>query len=146
MPKERIQRRGKEDNYWHTGAPGPAGPCSEIHYDRGPEFGPDGGPEVDLAGDRFLEIWNLVFMQYERGEGEGKNFPILGELPKKNIDTGMGLERVAYLMQGVDNMYEIDEVAPVLRRAADLAGVTLRRATTRPTSGCGSSPTTCAAG
>ena len=85
-------------------------------------------------------------MQYERGAGEGKDFPILGELPKKNIDTGMGLERVAYLMQGVDNMYEIDEVAPVLRRAADLAGVTLRRATTRPTSGCGSSPTTCAAG
>src|SRR5688500_15041630 len=123
VPKERIQRRGKEDNYWHTGAPGPAGPCSEIHYDRGPEFGPDGGPEVDLAGDRFLEIWNLVFMQYERGEGEGKNFPILGELPKTNIDTGMGLARVAYLMQGVDNMYEIDEVAPVLRRAADLAGV-----------------------
>src|SRR4051794_15529224 len=127
VPKERIQRRGKEDNYWHTGAPGPAGPCSEIHYDRGPEFGPDGGPEVDLAGDRFLEIWNLVFMQYERGEGEGKNFPILGDLPKKNIDTGMGLERVAYLMQGVDNMYEIDEVAPVLHRAADLAGITYGR-------------------
>jgi alanyl-tRNA synthetase len=127
VPKERIQRRGKEDNYWHTGAPGPAGPCSEIHYDRGPEFGPDGGPAVDLAGDRFLEIWNLVFMQYERGEGEGKNFPILGELPKKNIDTGMGLERVAYLLQGVDNMYEIDEVAPVLRRAAELAGVTYGR-------------------
>jgi alanyl-tRNA synthetase len=123
VPKERIQRRGKEDNYWHTGAPGPAGPCSEIHYDRGPEFGPDGGPEVDLAGDRYLEIWNLVFMQYERGPGEGKDFPILGELPKKNIDTGMGLERVAYLLQGVDNMYEIDEVAPVLGRAAELAGV-----------------------
>jgi alanyl-tRNA synthetase len=127
VPKERIQRMGMEENYWHTGAPGPAGPCSEIHYDRGPEFGPDGGPEVDKAGDRFLEIWNLVFMQYERGEGEGKNFPILRELPKKNIDTGMGLERVAYLMQGVDNMYEIDEVAPVLRRAADLAGVTYGR-------------------
>jgi alanyl-tRNA synthetase len=127
VPKERIQRMGMEENYWHTGAPGPAGPCSEIHYDRGPEFGPDGGPEVDKAGDRFLEIWNLVFMQYERGEGEGKNFPILRDLPKKNIDTGMGLERVAYLMQGVDNMYEIDEVAPVLRRAADLAGVAYGR-------------------
>jgi alanyl-tRNA synthetase len=127
VPKERIQRRGKEDNYWHTGVPGPAGPCSEIHYDRGAEFGPDGGPEADAAGDRYLEIWNLVFMQYERGPGEGKDFPILGELPKKNIDTGMGLERVAYLMQGVDNMYEIDEVAPVLRRAADLAGVTYGR-------------------
>ncbi|MCW2580632.1 MAG: alaS, partial [Blastococcus sp.] len=127
IPKARIQRRGKEDNYWHTGVPGPAGPCSEIHYDRGAEFGPDGGPEADAAGDRFLEIWNLVFMQYERGPGEGKDFPILGELPKKNIDTGMGLERVAFLMQGVDNMYEIDEVAPVLHRAAELAGITYGR-------------------
>ena len=124
LPPERIQRLGMEDNYWSTGAPGPAGPCSEIYVDRGPEYGPDGGPAVDRAGDRFLEIWNLVFMQYERGAGEGKDFPILGELPKKNIDTGMGLERVAFLLQGVDNMYEIDEVAPVLRRAADLAGVT----------------------
>ncbi|TQN43290.1 alanyl-tRNA synthetase [Blastococcus colisei] len=127
LPKERIQRLGMEDNYWSTGAPGPAGPCSEIYVDRGPEFGPDGGPAVDTAGDRFLEIWNLVFMQYERGAGEGKDFPILGELPKKNIDTGMGLERVAYLLQGVDNMYEIDEVSPVLRRAAELAGVAYGR-------------------
>jgi alanyl-tRNA synthetase len=123
LPKERIQRLGMEENYWSTGAPGPAGPCSEIYVDRGPEYGPDGGPAVDTAGDRYLEIWNLVFMQYERGAGEGKDFPILGELPKKNIDTGMGLERVAYLLQGVDNMYEIDEVAPVLHRAADLAGI-----------------------
>ncbi|MGZ4569000.1 MAG: alanine--tRNA ligase-related protein, partial [Blastococcus sp.] len=127
LPKERIQRLGMEDNYWSTGAPGPAGPCSEIYVDRGPEYGPDGGPAVDKGGDRFLEIWNLVFMQYERGAGEGKDFPILGELPKKNIDTGMGLERVAFLLQGVDNMYEIDEVAPVLRRAAELAGVTYGR-------------------
>ena len=127
LPKERIQRLGMEDNYWSTGAAGPAGPCSEIYVDRGPEYGPDGGPAVDKGGDRFLEIWNLVFMQYERGDGEGKDFPILGELPKKNIDTGMGLERVAYLMQGVDNMYEIDEVAPVLRRAAELAGITYGR-------------------
>jgi alanyl-tRNA synthetase len=127
LPKERIQRLGMEDNYWSTGAPGPAGPCSEIFVDRGPQFGPDGGPAVDRAGDRYLEIWNLVFMQYERGAGEGKDFPILGELPKQNIDTGMGLERVAYLLQGVDNMYEIDEVAPVLRRAAELAGVTYGR-------------------
>ncbi|GAB3344293.1 alanine--tRNA ligase [Modestobacter lapidis] len=123
VPKDRIQRLGMEDNYWSTGAAGPAGPCSEIYVDRGPEYGPDGGPAVDRAGDRFLEIWNLVFMQYERGPGEGKDFPILGELPKKNIDTGMGLERVAFLLQGVDNMYEIDEVSPVLRRAAELAGV-----------------------
>src|SRR6478609_8018715 len=128
LPKERIQRLGKKDNYWHTGAPGPAGPCSEIYIDRGAEFGPDGGPAVDLAGDRFLEIWNLVFMQYEIDEVRSKEeFRVLGELPKKNIDTGMGLERVAYLLQGVDNMYEIDEVAPVLRRAAELAGVTYGR-------------------
>ena len=104
----------------HMGVPGPAGPCSEIFFDRGPEYGPEGGPVVDE--DRYLEIWNLVFMQYERGAGGGKeDFPILGDLPKKNIDTGMGLERVAYLLQGVDNLYEIDEVFPVLerRRGAD---------------------------
>src|SRR6478609_10557878 len=122
LPKERIQRLGMDDNYWSTGAPGPAGPCSEIFFDRGPEYGPDGGPAVDTGGDRFLEFWNLVFMQYERGAGEGKDFPILGELPKKNIDTGMGLERVAYLLQGVDNMYEIDEVFPVIQGAQELAG------------------------
>jgi alanyl-tRNA synthetase len=128
LPTERIQRLGKKDNYWHTGAPGPAGPSSEIYVDRGPEFGPDGGPAVDLAGDRFLEIWNLVFMQYEIDEVRSKEeFRVLGELPNKNIDTGMGLERVAFLLQGVDNMYEIDEVAPVLRRAADLAGITYGR-------------------
>ncbi|SDO55777.1 alanine--tRNA ligase [Geodermatophilus sp. DSM 45219] len=125
LPVERIQRLGKKDNYWHTGADGPGGPCSEIYYDRGPQFGPDGGPLVDTAGDRFLEIWNLVFMQYELTDVRSKEeFRIVGELPNKNIDTGMGLERVAYLLQGVDNLYEIDEVVPVLRRAAELAGVT----------------------
>jgi len=122
LPPERIQRLGMEDNYWSTGQPGPAGPCSEIYIDRGPEYGPEGGPANDPSGDRYLEIWNLVFMQFQRGEGQGKDFPILGELPRKNIDTGMGLERVAYLLQGVDNMYEIDQVAPVLHRAAALAG------------------------
>jgi alanyl-tRNA synthetase len=127
LPKERIQRLGMEENYWSTGAPGPAGPCSEIFFDRGPEYGPDGGPAVDTGGDRFLEFWNLVFMQYERGPGEGKDFEILGDLPKKNIDTGMGMERAAFLLQGVGNMYEIDEVAPVLRRAAELAGVSYGR-------------------
>jgi len=121
LPDERIQRRGWKDNYWSTGARGPAGPCSEIYVDRGPEFGAEGGPVVDE--DRYLEIWNLVFMQYERGDGGGKeNFPILGELKQKNIDTGMGLERVAYLLQGVDNMYEIDEVFPVIQGAQDLSG------------------------
>jgi alanyl-tRNA synthetase len=121
IPPERIQRRGMADNYWSTGQPGPAGPCSEIYVDRGPGHGREGGPIADE--DRYLEIWNLVFMQDERGPGEGKyDFPILGPLPSKNIDTGMGLERVAYLLQGVDNLYEIDEVYPVLERAADLAG------------------------
>jgi alanyl-tRNA synthetase len=126
LPAERIQRRGLKDNYWHTGQPGPGGPCSEIYVDRGPEHGPDGGPVVDE--DRFLEIWNLVFMQHQIDDVRSKEeFRIVGDLPRKNIDTGMGLERVAYLLQGVDNLYEIDEVAPVLRRAAELAGVTYGR-------------------
>lgn len=120
IPMERIQRRGMKDNYWSTGQPGPAGPCSEIYYDRGPAYGREGGPEADE--DRYIEIWNLVFMQYERGQGTGKDsFEILGELPKKNIDTGMGLERVAFLMQGVENLYEIDQVRPVLDLAAKLS-------------------------
>lgn len=123
LPLERIQRRGMKDNYWSTGQPGPAGPCSEIYYDRGPAYGVEGGPEADE--DRYIEIWNLVFMQYERGLGGGKeDFEILGELPKKNIDTGMGLERVAFLMQGVENLYEIDQVRPVLDMAAELSGKT----------------------
>src|SRR3954453_15874314 len=122
LPEERIQRRGLKDNYWHTGQPGPGGPCSEIYFDRGPEHGPDGGPVVDE--DRFLEIWNLVFMQHQLDDVRSKEeFRIVGDLPKKNIDTGMGLERVAYLLQGVNNLYEIDEVAPVLYRGAELAGV-----------------------
>ena len=121
LPDERVQRRGLEDNYWHMGVPGPGGPSSEIYVDRGPEHGPDGGPIVDE--DRFLEIWNLVFMQSELSAVRSKaDFDIRGDLPRKNIDTGLGLERTAYLLQGVDNLYEIDEVFPVLKRAADLAG------------------------
>ncbi|QYF74974.1 alanine--tRNA ligase [Cryobacterium sp. PAMC25264] len=121
LPEQRIQRLGMDTNYWSTGQPGPAGPCSEIFFDRGPAYGIDGGPATD--DDRYVEIWNLVFMQYLRGEGTGKNdFQILGDLPKKNIDTGMGLERVAFLKQGVENMYEIDQVRPVLDRAAALSG------------------------
>ncbi|MGI8723519.1 MAG: alanine--tRNA ligase, partial [Geodermatophilaceae bacterium] len=122
LDPERIQRLGKDENYWDTGQPGPAGPCSEIFFDRGADFGPDGGPIVDTGGDRFLEFWNLVFMQYQRGPGPGKDYPILGELPEKNIDTGMGMERIAYLLQGVQNLYEVDEVFPVLQRAAELSG------------------------
>jgi alanyl-tRNA synthetase len=123
IPFERIQKRGMKDNYWSTGQPGPAGPCSEIYFDRGPAYGREGGPEADE--DRYIEIWNLVFMAYERGAGTGKDsFEILGELPKKNIDTGMGLERVAFLLQGVENLYEIDQVRPVLDLAAKLSGKT----------------------
>ncbi len=121
LPDERIQGLGRDTNYWHTGQPGPAGPCSEIFFDRGPAYGADGGPATD--DDRYVEIWNLVFMQYLRGAGTGKSdFEIIGDLPKKNIDTGMGLERVAFLKQGVENMYEIDQVRPVLDRAAELSG------------------------
>ncbi|MBP8919592.1 MAG: alanine--tRNA ligase [Micropruina sp.] len=121
VPEERIQRRGLKDNYWNMGVPGPGGPCSEIYVDRGPQFGPDGGPIVDE--DRFLEIWNLVFMQEELSEVRSKeDFDVRGPLPKKNIDTGAGLERIAYLLQGVDNMYEIDEVFPVIAKASELSG------------------------
>lgn len=122
LPDERIQRLDMDTNYWSTGQPGPAGPCSEIFFDRGPAYGADGGPATD--DDRYVEIWNLVFMQYLRGEGSGKSFDILGELPKKNIDTGMGLERVSFIKQGVENMYEIDQVRPVLDRAAEISGRT----------------------
>ena len=121
IPRERIQKRGMKDNYWSTGQRGPAGPCSEIYFDRGPSYGREGGPEADE--DRYIEIWNLVFMQYERGDGGAKEgFPILGELPKKNIDTGMGLERVAFLLQGVENIYEIDQVRPLIDIASELSG------------------------
>ena len=118
---ERIQRRSGKDNYWDMGVPGPGGPCSEIYYDRGPGHGREGGPVVDE--DRYLEIWNLVFMQDERGELSPKDgYPPIGELPNKNIDTGMGIERVAYLLQGVDNVYETDLVRPVIARAEELSG------------------------
>jgi alanyl-tRNA synthetase len=123
LPLERLVRRGMDDNFWSMGIPGPSGPCSELYYDRGPDFGPEGGPEVDE--DRFIEFWNLVFMQNERGPSTGpakSDFDVLGELPAKNIDTGMGCERMAALLQGVDNMYEIDEMRPILLRAAALAG------------------------
>jgi len=123
LPDQRIQSRGLLDNYWHMGVAGPGGPCSEIYVDRGPEFGPDGGPVVDE--DRFLEIWNLVFMQEEIANIRAKDeFDVIGELPAKNIDTGMGLERVAYLLQGKGNLYEIDEVFPVVEKASEMSGRT----------------------
>ena len=123
VPAERIQRLGMAENYWSMGVPGPCGPCSEINYDRGPAYGEEGGPAVN--GERYLEIWNLVFMQFERGAGGDKNgFPILGELPNKSIDTGLGLERLASILQGVDNLYEIDTSRAILNKAASIAGVT----------------------
>jgi alanyl-tRNA synthetase len=126
LPEERIQRRGLLDNYWHMGIAGPGGPCSEIYIDRGSAYGPDGGPIVDE--DRFLEIWNLVFMQEELSAVRRKDdFDIVAPLPRKNIDTGMGLERAAYLLQGVDNLYEIDQVFPVIGVAAELSGKTYGR-------------------
>ncbi|PWD49756.1 alanine--tRNA ligase [Serinibacter arcticus] len=118
-----IVRLPREENFWDTGQPGPAGPCAEFHYDRGPEFGPDAvGGNVDPGGDRYLEIWNLVFDQFLRGEGSGKSYPLIKELDSKAIDTGAGLERIAFLKQGKANMYEIDEVYPVIARAQELSG------------------------
>ncbi len=121
LPELRIQRRGMADNFWSMGVPGPCGPCSEIYFDRGPGHGRAGGPIADE--DRYLEVWNLVFMQFERGAGPAKEgFEILGDLPAQNIDTGMGLERMAALLQGVDNIYEIDTSRLVLDRAIELTG------------------------
>ena len=122
VPKERIQRRDMADNFWSMGVPGPCGPCSEIYYDRGPAYGVEGGPIADE--NRYLEVWNLVFMQNERGAGVGKDgYPILGELPAKSIDTGLGLERTAALLQGVENIYEIDTTIQILNLASELTGV-----------------------
>lgn len=122
VPEERIQRFGPEDNYWNTGQPGPGGPCSEIYYDRGPEYGVEGGPAADET--RYIEIWNLVFMQYRLSAVHSKtDFEVAGPLQNKSIDTGLGLERLAMVLQGVENMYETDQVRPVLDRAAELAEV-----------------------
>ncbi|MEV0087921.1 alanine--tRNA ligase [Saccharopolyspora sp. NPDC050642] len=121
VPAERIQTRDGKDNYWDMGVPGPGGPCSEIYYDRGPKYGREGGPVADE--DRYIEIWNLVFMQDIRGEQSPKlGHPPIGTLPTKNIDTGMGVERVACLLQGVENVYETDLVRPVIAKAEELSG------------------------
>jgi alanyl-tRNA synthetase len=121
VPAGRIQKMGKSDNYWHTGQPGPAGPCSEIYYDRGPAYGIEGGPLADE--NRYIEIWNLVFMQYQIENVRSKeDFDVVGELPKRNIDTGLGMERLAMILQGVENMYETDQVRPVIDKAAELSG------------------------
>jgi len=116
VPADRIVRRGKADNYWWTHAAGPAGPSSEIFVDRGPKYGPDGGPAVDE--ERFMEIWNHVFMQDEVDDDAN----VLGDLPAKNIDTGSSLERVATVLQDVDNIFETDLLRPLLEVAESLSG------------------------
>ncbi|HVS67816.1 MAG TPA: alanine--tRNA ligase [Mycobacteriales bacterium] len=122
VPESRVQRRDRQDNFWSMGVAGPCGPCSEIYFDRGPEFGRDGGPIADE--ERYLEVWNLVFMQYVRGDGEGYGYVdnLLGELPKRNIDTGMGVDRMAVLLQGVDNIFETDLLRPLLDWTSELSG------------------------
>ncbi len=117
VPMSRIQRLGDADNFWQMGETGPCGPCSEIHIDRGPAFGPEGGPLNDPHGDRFLEFWNLVFMQFNQSK-DGTRTP----LPRPSIDTGAGLERILALMQGTDSIWETDVLFPLVERAASLTG------------------------
>ncbi|GAA4634369.1 alanine--tRNA ligase [Actinoallomurus vinaceus] len=116
VPGERVQRLGKSDNYWSMGMAGPCGPSSEIHYDRGPAYGPDGGPAA--SGERYLELWNLVFMQDVRDE----DFRIVGELPAKSIDTGLGVDRLALVLQDAPDIFHTDLLLPVLETVRDLAG------------------------
>ena len=119
VPEDHISRLGEDDNFWRAGPTGPCGPCSEIYYDQGPEFGcgsPDCAPGCDC--DRFLEYWNCVFTQYD-GQEDGT----LAPLPKKNIDTGMGLERMAAIMQGVQSNYETDVLRSLVAVGERLAGV-----------------------
>ncbi|KGF02013.1 alanine--tRNA ligase [Actinomyces sp. S4-C9] len=123
MDPKHIVQLPREDIFWHTGQPGPAGPCAEFHYDRGPAYGPEAvGGTVDPGGDRYLEVWNLVFDQYLRGEGTGSDFPLLGELDEKAIDTGAGLERLAFVLQDKPNMFEIDQVRPVITATEEMSG------------------------
>jgi alanyl-tRNA synthetase len=121
VPMDRIQRLGDKDNFWQAGDTGPCGPCSEIHFDRGPAFGPDGGPQNDPQGDRFMEFWNLVFMQYNQS-GDGTR----DALPKPSIDTGAGLERILALVQGVDSVWETDVLFPLIEQAQSSTGATYR--------------------
>lgn len=123
IDRRQIVRLPREQIFWDTGQPGPAGPCAEFHIDRGPAYGPEAvGGTTDPGGDRYLEIWNLVFDQFLRGEGTGKDYPLLHELEQKAIDTGAGLERLAFVLQDKPNFYEIDEVFPVIAAAEEASG------------------------
>lgn len=117
VPMNRIQRLGDKDNFWQAGETGPCGPCSEIHIDRGPAFGPEGGPLNDPAGDRFLEFWNLVFMQYNQASDGSRT-----ALPKPSIDTGAGLERILALTQNVGSVWETDVLYPLIEQASMATG------------------------
>ena len=119
VPMDRIQRLGDKDNFWQMGDTGPCGPCSEIHIDRGPAFGPEGGPLNDPHGDRFMEFWNLVFMQYNQAPDGSRT-----RLPRPSIDTGAGLERILCLLQGVDSVWETDLMQPLIENACSLTGKT----------------------
>jgi alanyl-tRNA synthetase len=120
IPAHRIQRMGEDDNFWKSGPTGPCGPCSEIYYDFHPELGDD---KIDLEDDtRFIEFYNLVFMQYNR-DADGNLTP----LQNKNIDTGMGLERMAQILQSVPNNYETDLIFPIIKTAADIAGIDYKK-------------------
>ena len=121
VPMSRIQRLGDKDNFWQMGDVGPCGPCSEIHIDRGSAFGPDGGPLHDPAGDRFLEFWNLVFMQYNQTKDGSRT-----RLPRPSIDTGAGFERILTLVQGVDSVWETDLLAPLIDTGRRLSGAEYR--------------------
>ena len=135
VPEAHVQKLPFEEISWSTGQPGPAGSCCEIHYDRGSDYGPDGGPATDAQGDRFLEIWNLVFDEFVRGEGRGHDFELVGKLDRTAIDTGAGLERLAFVMQDKPNMYEIDEVYPVIAAAEEMSGKSYGRGSAGPTAG-----------
>ncbi|MGA1332607.1 MAG: alanine--tRNA ligase [Ilumatobacteraceae bacterium] len=117
VPMSRIQRLGDKDNFWQMGDVGPCGPCSEIHIDRGSAFGPDGGPLHDPKGDRFLEFWNLVFMQYNQASDGSRT-----RLPRPSIDTGAGFERILTLVQGVDSIWETDLLSPLIDTGRRLSG------------------------
>ena len=118
VPPDRIQRLG-EDNWWRMADTGPNGPCSEIFWDKGEKYGPPGGPENPASDERYVEIWNLVFMQYDQ-QADGEQIP----LPKPSIDTGAGLERVLSVIQNVDAVWELDEFQTLLEAAEAITGVT----------------------